>query len=124
MAEEHIWNLIAKKLSGEASQAELQELEKLLRDNPDLHYPVQTIIDLWLADSHFNQQEAHEAFNRHLQRLKDLNIDFDQKDQQESDVILMPSEKKISSPGDSGRTGYRRFICRDPSHGFPGTCSR
>ena len=94
MAEEHIWNLIAKKLSGEASQAELQELEKLLRDNPDLHYPVQTIIDMWLADSHFNQQEAHEAFNRHLQRLKDLNIDFDQKDQQESDVILMPSRRK------------------------------
>jgi transmembrane sensor len=76
MAEDFIWNLIAKKLSDEASEVELRELEKLLRENPDLHYPVQTIIDLWTSDLQFDQQEAHEAFKKHIERMKDLKIDF------------------------------------------------
>ena len=50
MAEEFIWNLIAKKLSEEATESDLRELEKLLRENPELHYPIQTIMDLWTSD--------------------------------------------------------------------------
>ncbi len=76
MAEDHIWNLIAKKLSGEATEPELREFEKLLRENPELHYPVQTIMDLWSSDMQFDQQEAHEAFNSHVERMEDLKIDF------------------------------------------------
>jgi transmembrane sensor len=91
MAQEYIWNLIAKKLSGEASEAELRELEKLLRENPDLHYPVQTIMDLWLTDLQFDQQEAHEAFKRHVARMKDLKIDF--KPQPEEGSLDMTARK-------------------------------
>src|SRR5450631_1725656 len=76
MAEEIIWNLIAKKLAGEASETELKELEKLLRDNPDLHYPVQTIIDLWKSDARFDREEAHEAFRRHVERMGELKVDY------------------------------------------------
>ncbi len=72
MAEDIIWNLIAKKLSGEANEGELKELENLLRENPDLHYPVQTIIDLWKSNTHFDQEEAHQAFNRHIERMGEL----------------------------------------------------
>ena len=35
-----IWNLIAKKLAGEASPEEIRELEWLLKNNPELHYPM------------------------------------------------------------------------------------
>jgi len=83
MTEDYIWNLIAKKLSGEASDAELLVLEKLLRDNPDLHYPVQTIMDLWISEAPLNQ-EAHEAFQRHVERMKDLKIDFTLQAEEES----------------------------------------
>lgn len=76
MAEEFVWNLIAKKLSGEATESDLRELEKLLRENPELHYPVQTIVDLWTSDQPFDQQEAHEAFKRHVDRMADLKVDF------------------------------------------------
>ena len=75
MTEDYIWNLIAKKLAGEATESELLALEKLLRENPDLHYPVQTIIDLWNSGSPQNQ-EAHEAFQRHVERMKELKVDF------------------------------------------------
>ncbi|MHA4809201.1 FecR family protein [Flavitalea flava] len=73
---EYTWNLIAKKLSGEATPEELQELELLLRSNPELHYPMQTIADLWKSTGRQEQKKAEQAFNRHLDRMQDLNIDF------------------------------------------------
>jgi ferric-dicitrate binding protein FerR (iron transport regulator) len=73
---EHTWNLIAKKLAGEANPAELHELEGLLRSNPELHYPVQTVADLWEHTSPNERTQAEEAFNRHLDRIDRLNIDY------------------------------------------------
>jgi transmembrane sensor len=72
---EYTWNLLAKKLTGEASPEELQELEMLLRRNPELHYPMQTLIDLWHSGEPSRQAAAESAFNRHLDRMEKLNID-------------------------------------------------
>jgi ferric-dicitrate binding protein FerR (iron transport regulator) len=73
---EHTWDLIAKKLAGEASPVELQELEAQLRRNPELHYPVQTIADLWEHNPPINKKQAEDAFNRHLDRIDQLHIDY------------------------------------------------
>lgn len=73
---EYTWNLIARKLMGEASAEELLELEQLLRNNPELHYPMQTISDLWNPSDPRERQEAEEAFSRHLDRMEDLKIDY------------------------------------------------
>ena len=70
------WNLIARKLMGEAAPEELRELERLLKNNPELHYPMQTIIDLWKSSADLDKDEAELAFSRHLDRVKDLNTDF------------------------------------------------
>jgi transmembrane sensor len=72
----HIWNLIAKKLAGEAGSDELRELEELLRKNPELHYPIQTVADLWEHTSPSDKHLAEEAFSRHLDRIDRLNIDY------------------------------------------------
>jgi transmembrane sensor len=77
MNPEYIWNLIAKKLSGEASSEELNELASLLRNNPDLHYSIQTITDLWKHDQHNIAQVSDNAFNRHIDRMTRMNIDYD-----------------------------------------------
>ncbi len=111
MAEDFIWNLIAKKLSGEATESDLRELEKLLRENPELHYPVQTIMDLWTSDLPFDQQEAHEAFKRHIGRMADLKIDF--KFQQEDDSSRFDRnhfQKDRFAAGLIGGYRYRCFI--------------
>ena len=76
MEQEYVWNLIGKKISGESSEGELYELENLLRSNPELHYPMQTIIDLWNPAPIQNQEEVAKAYNRHLDRLREQNIDF------------------------------------------------
>jgi hypothetical protein len=43
----HIWHLIARKLSGNASQKELQDLQELLLDNPHIQYSIEVLTDLW-----------------------------------------------------------------------------
>jgi len=74
---EYTWNLIAKKLVGEATPEELRELEALLRSNPELHYPMQTITDLWNTASRQDRKMAEQAFNSHLDRMRELKIDFE-----------------------------------------------
>ena len=78
MEQEQIWNLVAKKLSGEASEDELRGLETLLRSNPELHYSMQTITDLWNSNQSNNKniEEAHKAFDRHIERMRALDINF------------------------------------------------
>jgi hypothetical protein len=41
-----IWRLMALKLSGEASQPELQELHQLLQDNPHIKYSMEVLTNL------------------------------------------------------------------------------
>ncbi|HMH32704.1 MAG TPA: FecR domain-containing protein [Puia sp.] len=76
MGKEIIWNLIAKKLSGEASEEELSMLESLLHSNPDLHYPMQTITDLWHSNQSPASEEALEAYGRHIGAMQKLGIHF------------------------------------------------
>jgi len=76
MQEEYIWNLVAKKLSGEASEEELHELENLLKGKPELHYSLQTISDLWEQAIPQSKEFADEAFRKHIERMTTSNIDF------------------------------------------------
>jgi transmembrane sensor len=72
----YTWDLFAKKLSGEATPDELRELETLLWNNPELHYPMQTIIDMWQDQGAEDKISAEIAFNRHLDRMENLKIGY------------------------------------------------
>ncbi|MFI5152271.1 MAG: FecR family protein [Chitinophagales bacterium] len=76
MGQEHIWNLIAKKLSGEASGEELRELQDHLRSNPEFHYPMQTVADLWHSSTVPDTEDAQQAFDRHIERMQRMGICF------------------------------------------------
>jgi len=76
MSNNTIWQLIAKKLAGEATPQELAELETLLRDNPDMHYPIQTVADLWHHATP-DTENAHSAFAAHAERMKQLGTTLD-----------------------------------------------
>ena len=47
MKNENIWKLLARKLSGEATEEELKELEGLLINDPELNYTVETFSRIW-----------------------------------------------------------------------------
>lgn len=76
MSVDRAWELIARKLAGEASESELKELDSLLKANPNLHFPLQTITDLWHQKRGADQTELEAAFQKHLQRMKEQGISF------------------------------------------------
>lgn len=80
--QDRIWEIVAKKLAGEASVHELEELEQTLRENPELHYSLQTISDLWFHSLPVTE-DASQAFERHLERMKAQGIEMEPADNQE-----------------------------------------
>ena len=71
MTVDSIWQIVGKKLSGEASPEELDILEKMLHHHPDLHYPIQNITDLWRLKKPVDQTEALASLQKHLLRLEE-----------------------------------------------------
>jgi len=74
MSQNQFWNLLAKKLAGEATAEEIQELEELMRVHPDCHYAAQHIEDIWGLKTKENPQPAEDAYLRHLNRMKKIGI--------------------------------------------------
>src|SRR5215213_7346933 len=64
-----IWLLISLKISGEATKAELEELEVLLKQNPELITTVNDLQKLWKKSHKAVSKETEDAFARHSQRL-------------------------------------------------------
>lgn len=71
-----IWELLAKKLSGEATAAELAELEALLRQHPDMHYAAEHLSDLWKQEASASLHQREQAFADHLDRMKLAGADW------------------------------------------------
>ena len=76
MDNDRIWNLIAKKLAGEASPGELKELESALRLDPDLHYSLEALQDMWKKQSEEESAQSEIAFQRHMDRMRSLGMDM------------------------------------------------
>jgi len=93
MSKNAIWDLIAKKLSGEASIEELSQLENLLRANPEMHYPIQTVADLWHHATP-DTEDAHLAFSVHAERMKQLGIDIEPPTAYPFDIEVNPGRKR------------------------------
>lgn len=47
MTKDRIWTLLSRKLSGEATGAELSELALLLKDCPEEDLPAEVITEYW-----------------------------------------------------------------------------
>ncbi|HEY6899606.1 MAG TPA: ABC transporter permease [Puia sp.] len=72
---DRIWHLMARKLSGEATEEEIKELEQWQQQHPEMTYSLQMLSDLWKSLPENDQSGADAAFNRHLTRMtiKDLS---------------------------------------------------
>lgn len=97
MSKDRTWFLIGKKLAGEASAEELNELEGLLRSDPDMHYALQNITDLWNLPTPASN-DVDDAFNRHINKMKDAGVQWDQPEDFElpADYILTQRRSRKS----------------------------
>lgn len=94
------WYLITRKLAREANADELAELEDLLRSDPEMHYALQHINDLWSLPAN-SAPEAEDAFDRHLSRLQAEDGDW----QQES-----AAEAIYDDPFPPSRSSRRKYL--------------
>ncbi len=85
MTAEKIWYLLGKKLSGDANSEELQELEQLMRQCPDVQYSIQNIADLWRLEKPVDQPEVESALQRHISRMKDRGFPVQMQGAEEGD---------------------------------------
>lgn len=69
MTDDNIWELIALKLSGEATPEELAALEQILRDDPGMGFRMSLLEAAWRGKKEREPQDKEASFNRHLQRL-------------------------------------------------------
>ena len=67
---DRIWTLIARRLAGEATDKELEELEELLKKYPEAGYSLQVLLDLWQTKNKKDPEEAESAFDHHLLRME------------------------------------------------------
>jgi ferric-dicitrate binding protein FerR (iron transport regulator) len=70
MTQNRFWNLLAKKLSGDAMPSEVAELEKLVREHPEWVYAAEPIERMWKQRSHSDVPDAELAFEHHIELLK------------------------------------------------------
>jgi len=79
MTENRYWNLLAKKLAGEASPEELQELEQLARQHPEWLYSAEIVENLWtLPAKETTAYDSELAFELHLNNLKKNGVDLEE----------------------------------------------
>jgi ABC-type antimicrobial peptide transport system permease subunit len=66
---DRIWHLMARKLSGEATEEEKKELEEWQQLHPEMTYGLHLLSDLWRTQPEKKDTEGEDAFSRHLTRM-------------------------------------------------------
>lgn len=108
MPHDRLWELLAKKLSGEATLPELDELTELLRQQPDMHYPLQAITDLWHYHPPHNDDPAT-AYDRHLNRMAAMSVDFSSP--AEDAIIDLPLLEEKTNPSGTRKLVWVMISC-------------
>ena len=103
MQEEKLWLLISLKLSGEASEEELTELQGLLQDHPDIALKLDILESIWKEKHGGFSENKNEAFDRHFQRLSDHLNDPVLKYETED---FSPGVKLIDQTGSKKKLGW------------------
>jgi transmembrane sensor len=98
MSADRIWKLIARKLSHEASQEELHELDLLLREHPDLHFPIQTITDLWSQSSQdVDGTNLEQSYQEHIHHMLTKGISLPNHTDEHSDNTYLLTGSRIKN---------------------------
>src|ERR1700744_4699837 len=71
---DHIWKLIARKLSGEATPEELTELERLLESDESKQHAMQLLSSLWNPEDAWEGTSPEEASERLQLRMDELPV--------------------------------------------------
>lgn len=86
--------LLSKKLSGEASEEELNEFEAFIQEHPDYHYFIESLEAYW--HNHTHSDFSNVSDNIHFQRILEKATSSD--DKIFTNSIKTPSKRLILTP--------------------------
>lgn len=91
MHQDRFWELMARKMAGEASERELHELEDLLCNNPHFQISAQTFKELWHHPIDISDLtgESDLAFERHLNRMNQAGLSLHPSENTEHQETVM-----------------------------------
>ncbi len=70
---DHIWQLISRKLAGEASEKDLRELESYTLENPEMQHILEQAVSFWNSGKQpLWLPDSETAFSKHMERMKYL----------------------------------------------------
>lgn len=75
MSKERIWHLFARKLTGEASVEELQELEQALQEDSSLYYELLLLQEVWELNPTMDSDYLEATYLLHHQKMQKLGIE-------------------------------------------------
>ena len=70
MHRDRIWTLMSRKLSGEATKAELLELDELIKLHPEIDIPTQFVEEYWSIPIENDEEFLEATYHLHNERLK------------------------------------------------------
>ncbi|WP_426584701.1 hypothetical protein [Mucilaginibacter sp. R-33] len=70
--DDHIWNLASKKLANEASEREVDELNALLAENPELHSQLKLMSKWWEGREEGPAGNGLALFSKIQAKIKDI----------------------------------------------------
>jgi hypothetical protein len=90
---EYIWVLMARKLSGEASEDELAALQQLLIQNPQETYSLEIMQDIWKNKPATDPRFSESSYKELSIRMQQLGIDSE-KFTDEDHIVIKSEEPK------------------------------
>lgn len=98
MSNDRIWMLLTRKLSGEATQTELEELDAIRSANPEGLHRIQELTQIWNKEALQDSDFMEATYLAHLVRMKEkgivLNMDEPELNENEIEEIKVNSSWK------------------------------
>jgi transmembrane sensor len=99
MKEEKHWILLSKKVAGEATPGELEELQELFNADPEWKEALENLLEFWASvpvTAEGEQKKNANAYLEHLSRLRKQVPDFDETPSmaEEEESLIAESVKK------------------------------
>lgn len=75
MSKEKVWHLFSRKLTGEASQDELMELQQYVDEHPSFQYEMEALEQLWQQDNEPERDYLEATYHLHIEKMKKLGVE-------------------------------------------------
>lgn len=92
MNHDRIFTLLSRKLSGESTASEQEELDEVMKLYPNYQTPFEVIEEYWNMASENDKDFLEATYHLHLNRLKERGFDFNEikKDDKEDTFLNIP----------------------------------